>query len=224
LRRVRTTQELNRRGTRSGNGTPIKCRAVLRLCLGVTLSLGGLPQFTRAQTTAPPREVSPVASTARQSSDRAHEYLWFEAENMRGFATDKRNEPVLNPAWLNQPREKAPGWGMNGPGVSAEWSQGGESEWNSAAASADETRAALRHDAEVPRAGRYKVWVRYADWAGRDEAFALSVTQQGREVLRHEFGARDLVDPQDEVSAYWGWAFAWDATPEVQLAKGAARV
>jgi hypothetical protein len=143
---------------------------------------------------------------------------------MRGFATDKRNEPVLNPSWLNQPREKTPGWGMNGPGVSAEWSQGGESEWNSAAASADETRAALHHDAEVPREGRYKIWVRYADWAGRDEAFTLRVTQQGREVLRHEFGARDLVDRQDEVSAYWGWAFAWDATPEVALAKGPARV
>ena len=143
---------------------------------------------------------------------------------MRGFATDRRNEPVTNPSWLNHPREKAPGWGMNGPGVSAEWTQGGESEWNSAAASADETRAALRHDAEVPRAGAYRIWVRYADWAGRDEAFTVRVTQQGREVLRHEFGARDRVDPQDEVSAYWGWAFTWDATPEVQLAKGAARV
>ncbi len=71
---------------------------------------------------------------------------------MRGFATTARNEPVLNPSWRNLPREKAPGWGMNGPGVSAEWSQGGESEWNSAAASADETRAELYQDVEVPRA------------------------------------------------------------------------
>jgi hypothetical protein len=143
---------------------------------------------------------------------------------MRGFATDKRNEPFLNPSWLDPPREKAPGWGMNGPGVSAEWSQGGESEWNSAAASADETRAALLQDIEVPRAGTYKIWVRYADWAGRDEAFTVRVSQPGREPLRREFGARDLIDRHDEVSSYWGWAFTWDATPEVQLAKGAARV
>ncbi|HEY9281856.1 MAG TPA: DUF4350 domain-containing protein [Pyrinomonadaceae bacterium] len=195
----------------------------MRLCLRAALSLCLLQQSLHAQTTAAPREVPPAASTVRQSPDRAHEYLWFEAENMRGFATDKRNEPVVNPSWLDQPREKAPGWGMNGPGVSAEWSQGGESEWNSAAASADETRAALQHDAEVPRAGAYRIWVRYADWAGRDEAFTVRVTQQGREVLRHEFGARDLIDRQDEVSAYWGWAFTWASTPEVALGKGPAR-
>jgi hypothetical protein len=228
LRRVRAARNFKGRGTRSGSRLPIKCRAVLRLrlrvALSVAVSLGAIQHFARAQTMPTPREVAPAASAARQTPGRAHEYLWFEAENMRGFATDKRNEPVLNPSWLNQSRAQTPGWGMNGPGVSAEWSQGGESEWNSAAASADETRAVLRHDAEVPRAGTYKIWVRYADWAGRDEPFTVSVTQQGREVLRHEFGARDLVDRQDEVSAYWGWAFTWDATPEAALAKGEARV
>src|SRR4051812_24778385 len=69
----------------------------------------------------------------------AYEYLWYEAENMRGFSENERHEPVLNPSHLNLSKDKAPGWGINGPGVSAEWSQGGESEWNSAAASADET-------------------------------------------------------------------------------------
>ena len=203
---------------------PIRCRALLRLCLSVVTALGLQPRLTQAQTTPALREAAPPGAAVRQPPGRAYEYLWFEAENMRGFATDKRNEPVLNPSWMNQPRAKAPGWGMNGPGVSAEWTQGGESEWNSAAASADETRAALHHDLEVPRAGRYKVWVRYADWAGRDEAFAVRITQQGREIARHEFGARDRVDSHDEMSAYWGWAFTWDAAPEVALAKGAARV
>ena len=72
---------------------------------------------------------------------------------MRGFTTGKLGEPLLNPSHLNLTRERAPGWGMNGPGVSAEWTQGGESEWNSAAASADETRATLYQDLEIPRAG-----------------------------------------------------------------------
>jgi hypothetical protein len=224
LRRDRAARAFDGRGARAGSRSPITCRAVLRLCLRLVTSLGLLTQFAPAQTTPPPREIAPAAPAPRQLADSGREYLWFEAENMRGFATDERNEPVLNPSWMNQPREKAPGWGMNGPGVSAEWSQGGESEWNSAAASADETRAALHHDLEVPRAGAYKIWVRYADWAGRDEAFTVRVAQQGREVLRHEFGARDLIDRQDEVSAYWGWAFAWDAAPEAALAKGAARV
>src|SRR4029079_5406179 len=106
------------------------------------------------------------------------EYLWYEAENMRGFATNQRGEPMLNPSWLNLPKAKAPGWGINGPGVSAEWSQGGESEWNSAAASADESDAALYQDLEVPRAGDYKVWVRYADWANKTERFVVRIEQQ----------------------------------------------
>ena len=86
---------------------------------------------------------------------------------MRGLATDRRGEPILNPSWLGLSKLKAPGWGINGPGVSAEWTQGGESEWNSAAASADETSAELYQEFEVPRAGDYKLWIRYADWAQR---------------------------------------------------------
>src|SRR5688572_9256260 len=106
------------------------------------------------------------------------EYLWYEAEYMRGIATQPNGEPILNPSWQNLPKAKAPGWGISGPGVSAEWSQGGESEWNSVAASADETAAKIHQDFEVPRAGTYKVWVRYADWAKRAESFAVRITQE----------------------------------------------
>ncbi|MBA3323047.1 MAG: hypothetical protein H0T45_16610 [Pyrinomonadaceae bacterium] len=158
------------------------------------------------------------------SSKRQFEYLWYEAENMRGVATDERHEPYLNPSWMNRPRVEAPGWGMNGPGVSAEWSQGGESEWNSLAASHDEIRATVTQEIEVPRAGSYRLWVRYADWARRGENFAIRITQQGREISRHEFGVRDRIDSHDEVGMYWGWAFMWDAAPAVNLSTGAARV
>ncbi|HUQ34485.1 MAG TPA: hypothetical protein VM095_20355 [Pyrinomonadaceae bacterium] len=151
------------------------------------------------------------------------EYLWYEAENMRGFSTNARREPVLNPSWMNLPSAKAQGWGINGPGVSAEWSQGGESEWNSAAASADETRGAISQEMEIPRAGAYKIWVRYADYAARTENFTLRISQGGREVFRHEFGTRDLIDTHDEVSMYWGWAFTWDAAT-VALQTGPARL
>ncbi len=159
-----------------------------------------------------------------QNAPRRFEYLWYEAENMGGLSLDARNEPRLNPVWQNLPREKAPGWGINGPGVSAEWSQGGESEWNSVAASPDETRAALFQELEIPRDGDYRVWARYADWARKDESFTVRITQQGREVFRREFGARDLIDPHDEVSMYWGWAFAWDGSPAAPLKKGPARL
>src|ERR1044071_9802852 len=170
-----------------------------------------------------PAQVSTSSSPNTPAVQARFEYLWYEAENMRGFSTTERQEPVINASWINPAREKAPGWGINGPGVSAEWSQGGESEWNSAAASADETKAAIYQDVEVPRAGQYKVWVRYADWASRTENFTVRVTQDGREVFRHEFGARDIIDPHDEVSLYWKWAFAWDAA-SATLSKGAARI
>src|SRR5207253_2118643 len=166
---------------------------------------------------------SPNFAQTNSASTHHYEYLWYEAENMRGFSTNERHEPLANPSWMNPERAQAPGWGMNGPGTSAEWSQGGESEWNAAAASADETRAVIFQEIEIPRAGQYKVWVRYADWAAKTENFRVRISQEGREIFNHEFGARDMVDPHDEVSMYWGWAFTWDAASGL-LKKGAARV
>jgi hypothetical protein len=163
------------------------------------------------------------AATLYSQTNTPAEYLWYEAENMRGFTTGKLGEPLLNPSYMNLSREKAPGWGINGPGVSAEWTQGGESEWNSAAASADETRAVLHQDLEIPRGGEYRLWVRYADWAGRTENFTVTIAQDGGEVFRHEFGAKDVIDPHDEVSMYWSWAFAWDSAGAT-LKKGPVRV
>ncbi|HEX7722573.1 MAG TPA: hypothetical protein VF397_10470 [Pyrinomonadaceae bacterium] len=164
------------------------------------------------------------------------EYLWYEAENMRGITETSRHEPQLNPSYLEIPAAKAPGWSISGPGVSAEWSQGGESEWNSVAASADETHGTIWQDIEIPRAGEYKVWLRYADWANKSESFVVRITQSGlqsregvsmsmapKDIFRHEFGATDIVDPHNETSMYWGWAFTWDGAP-VTLAKGSAHV
>ncbi|HEV7397500.1 MAG TPA: hypothetical protein VGN86_13390 [Pyrinomonadaceae bacterium] len=141
---------------------------------------------------------------------------------MRGFSTGALHEPLLNP-WYLDPKARVPGWGMNGPGVSAEWTQGGESEWNSAAAIASENKATIYQDLEVPRAGEFKVWVRYADWAKKTENFVVHITQNGKDVLRHEFGAADVIDPHDEVSMYWGWAFTWNST-SAALTKGPARL
>ena len=165
--------------------------------------------------------VPPTSEAVAQS--RAAEYLWYEAEDMRGFNTKPNGEPVLNPSSQNPSKEKAPGWGMNGTGTSAEWSQGGGSEWGSAAASADETSAVIYQDVEIPRAGDYKVWTRYADWANRTENFVIKISQAGRDVFRHEFGAKDLVDPHDELAMYWEWVFTWDKA-SAKLDKGPARI
>lgn len=142
---------------------------------------------------------------------------------MRGFSTGRLGEPLLNPSYQNLPKDKAPGWGINGPGVSAEWSQGGESEWNSAAASADETKASLYQDIEIPRAGQYQFWIRYADWANKTETLTVRIAQDNAFVFKHEFGVNDVIDPHDEVSLYWQWSFAWDVAA-ANLKKGPARV
>jgi len=161
-----------------------------RLALGICclLSLGATdreanPQIDRVDrvSVSPRPRVSPSAA----------EYLWYEAENMRGITETSRHEPLLNPSYLELPAAKAPGWSISGPGVSAEWTQGGESEWNSVAAAADEKRGMIWQDIEIPRAGEYKIWVRYADWASKTEAFAIRITQAERVLLHHEFGAKD---------------------------------
>jgi hypothetical protein len=162
-------------------------------------------------------------SASLASASPSSEYLWYETENMRGLTETSRHEPLLNPSYLVLPAAKAPGWSISGPGVSAEWSQGGESEWNSVAAAADETRAEIYQEVEVPRAGEYKVWVRYADFANKTENFAIRISQNGCEVFRHEFGTRDIIDPHDETGMYWGWVFAWDGAA-ANLTKGPARV
>lgn len=164
-----------------------------------------------------------TAPNPRVSVSPSWEYLWYEAENMRGFGTKPNGEPIQNPSWMDLPRAKAPGWGINGPGVSAEWSQGGESEWNSVAASADETAGKIYQDLEIPRSGNYKLWVRYADWANKTETFTIRITQGEREILHHEFGMKDVIDPHDEISMYWGWSFAWDSVA-AQLGEGPSRL
>ncbi|PYS68799.1 MAG: hypothetical protein DMF73_16045, partial [Acidobacteria bacterium] len=147
-----------------------------------TVSIGA--QASRLQT-----EPTATRTVAFQSASK--EYLWYEAENMRGITETARHEPQLNPSYLEIPAAKAPGWSISGPGVSAEWSQGGESEWNSVAASADATRGTIWQDLEIPRGGEYKLWVRYADFANETESFVVHVSQSGREVSAHEFGTKD---------------------------------
>jgi len=195
-------------------------RFVVGAVLCVSLFLTASPRLRVSASSS--QNVSPSARLPFSLSPMS-EYLWYEAENMTGISATATNEPQLNPSWMHLPASKAPGWGINGPGVSAEWTQGGESEWNSVNASADETRGTISQDIEVPRAGEYKIWVRYADWANKTENFTVTIRQNNREVFSHEYGVKAIVDPHDEIEMYWQWAFAWDSAPAT-LAKGPARV
>jgi hypothetical protein len=50
-----------------------------------------------------------VQQTAPASVALQREYLWHEAENMRGISANARHEPVLNPSWMQLPAAKRPG-------------------------------------------------------------------------------------------------------------------
>src|SRR5438552_18124651 len=65
-------------------------------------------------------------------------------------------------------------WSLSGPGVAAEWTQGGESEFMSIAARADEPAGtSVLHEAEIPAEGTYTLWVRYADYRNKTERFGI---------------------------------------------------
>src|SRR5689334_7541629 len=87
------------------------------------------------------------SATAGSAQKAPPVHLWFEPEWFEGVKGSFNY-------WTGQaPKNKAGAWGIAGPGISAEWSQGGESEWNSIGAAAHETSAKCQRDFIVPRAG-----------------------------------------------------------------------
>src|SRR4051812_35591631 len=99
-------------------------------------------------------------------------YLWHEAEWFDGVSGGFAY-------WTGAGRPTG-AWGVAGPGISAEWTQGGESEWNSAGAPADETKATCHRDLTVPTGGKYRVWVRYVDHRKKKSPFTVTVEAGGK--------------------------------------------
>src|SRR5437016_4536319 len=79
-------------------------------------------------------------------------------------------------------------WSLSGPGVAAEWTQGGESEFMSIAARADEPAGTtVSHEIEVPADGNYTMWARYADYRNKSERFGIRLSQDTVK-FEHVFG------------------------------------
>jgi hypothetical protein len=114
-------------------------------------------------------------------------------------------------------------WMIAGPGITAEFSQGGESEWNSMAVPAAETKAECSRDFVVPRAGKYKIWVRYVDHRDKTEPFTVEIQQGGKTAVTGELGVQPVVSRNDEYELYWGFAFGWGRV-EGELAEGPAKL
>jgi hypothetical protein len=155
-----------------------------------------------------------VGSTAAETR-RPPIHLWFEPEWFDGVSGSF--------AYWAGPAKATGSWGIAGPGIAAEWSQGGESEWNSMGAAALETKARCQRDFIVPRAGDYHVWVRYVDHRNKTEPFRISIEQGGKTAVQGELGVEPVLPANDEYQLYWGFSFGWGKV-KGKLASGAARL
>jgi len=157
-----------------------------------------------------------IISGRANAQAESRTYLWLEPEWFEGVEGSFAYWPGPDSA------KKATGhWAVAGPGISAEWTQGGESEWNSMAAGADETRAECRRDIIIPRDGKYRVWVRYVDHRNLTEPFTIKIEQNGQAAISGELGVTPVVPPNDEYELYWGFSFGWGLV-EGTLRKGPA--
>lgn len=149
------------------------------------------------------------------SAEKPPIHLWLEPEWFDGVKGSF--------AYWTGEMKPTGSWGIAGPGISAEWTQGGESEWNSMGATPTETKALCGRDLKIPRAGKYRVWVRYVDHRRKTEPFAVRILQAGKPVANGELGVRPVVPENDEYQLYWGFSFGWGSF-EGTLTEGPARI
>src|SRR5438094_5622360 len=96
-----------------------------------------------------------ACATPAGAQKRPPFHLWLEPEWFEGVKGSFGY-------WTGEAKPTG-SWGIAGPGISPEWTQGGESEWNSMGVPASETKASCGRELVIPRAGKYRTWVRYVD-------------------------------------------------------------
>src|SRR5262249_23000394 len=147
----------------------------------------------------------------------AAESIWLEAEHLDG---------IKGYCWpLGKPAMKKTdgNWGLSGPGWAAEWNQGGESGFLSIATAADDDRAVVTKTLEIPAEGNWFVWVRYGDWREKTERFQIRIEQDGAAAWTGKYGETPVIEEDNEMKLYFGWAFGWDQR-QVALKKGPAKL
>ncbi len=156
-----------------------------------------------------------TTSTFASAADKPPIYLWLEPEWFEGVKGTF--------AYWTGDAKPTGSWGVAGPGVSPEWTQGGESEWNSMGVPAEETKAVCGRDLIIPRAGKYRVWVRFVDHRKKTEPFTVKINQAGKAAIVGELGTKPVVPENDEYKLYWGFSFGWGVV-DGTLAAGPARL
>jgi hypothetical protein len=154
-------------------------------------------------------------STAASAQTQPPVHLWYEPEWFEGVKGSF--------AYHTGTAKPTGAWGVAGPGIGPEWSQGGESEWNSMGAAAEETSASCHRELIVPRSGNYKVWVRYVEHRKKSSPFKITIQQAGKPVFNGEYGVKPALSANDEYLLYWGFSFAW-ASLDAKLGEGPAKL
>jgi hypothetical protein len=144
-----------------------------------------------------------VASLLPAELPKQPVYLWHEPEWFEGVEGSF--------AYWTGSAKPTGSWGIAGPGISAEWTQGGESEWNSIGAAADETKARCGREILIPRAGRYHVHVRLVEHRRKKAPFRVVISQAGKVLVNEALGVRPVLPANDEYLLYWGFSFAWSS-------------
>src|SRR5262249_25188428 len=134
--------------------------------------------------------------SAAQAQETPPIHLWFEPEWFEGVKGSF--------AYHSGTAKPTGAWGIAGPGIGPEWSQGGETEWNWRGAAAEETSASCQRAFVVPRAGKYQVWVRYVEHRKKPSPFRLTIQQAGKSVFNGEYGVKPALPANDEYLLYWG--------------------
>lgn len=143
-------------------------------------------------------------------------HLWLEAES---FGPLKG----ANFSYMPEAQQTRGSWALAGPDTAPAWTQGGESEFMSIAARADEPgELRVERETEFPASGNYTLWVRYSDYREKREAFGVRI-RQGDRVFTRVFGLKPVVDELDPMKLTWDWAYAWDSV-SVPVVKGRARI
>jgi hypothetical protein len=156
-----------------------------------------------------------LASASAHTAEKSPVYLWLEPEWFEGV---KGNFGY----WTGEAMPSG-AWGIAGPGISPEWTQGGESEWNSMGTPAAEAKATCGRELTVPRAGKYRVWVRYVDHRKKSEPFTVKLAQPGKPPVSGELGVKPVVPENDEYQLYWGFSFGWGSF-DAELTEGKTRI
>jgi hypothetical protein len=156
------------------------------------------------------------AQSAPGTPTGAHETIWLEAEFLQGlkgfcWPMAKGTKESL--------RKTEGNWGLSGPGWAAEWNQGGESGFLSIAAGPGDDKAVVSKTINVPKAGKYYLWVRYGDWRETPERFRIKLKQDAGAEWSGVFGEKPVVEEDNEAKLLYGWAFGW-GKQEVNLTAG----